>query len=325
MDANSERHGAAGITLRLTRFSPMARRFLQEVSSLGLSPGPGPGAPVRGEDIAKLPESVRRYLIFMGVMGRPRDWSFRLHYEGSLPSAAPPGVGAVLGVAIQHQPRRRARLPPQDERRGPDAHGRPRHLRPRPRAHARAALRRAAPWSTPRARSSTPASWSPTSTTPSCWPRRCCWARPPPGPAWTTTASTCRSPTRAARSPRASPSTAAARPPDFSTEDRYCHDPFTRGAPADPRPLVDAGVGLVVQPGSAAPHPGGGHHGTCRAAISSTSTSLRSPKESRSISRRASDHPIAGIGCPVAGEAMVSEATVEIPRAGRRQPRPGPS
>nr|MBK7068568.1 hypothetical protein [Deltaproteobacteria bacterium] len=82
MDANSERHGAAGITLRLTRLSPMARRFLEEVSSLGLSPGPGPGAPVRGEDIAKLPESVRRYLIFMGVMGRPRDWSFRLHYEG---------------------------------------------------------------------------------------------------------------------------------------------------------------------------------------------------------------------------------------------------
>jgi len=62
MDANSERHGAAGITLRLTHLPLMARRFLQEVSSLGLSPGPGPGAPVRGEDIAKLPEPVRRYL-----------------------------------------------------------------------------------------------------------------------------------------------------------------------------------------------------------------------------------------------------------------------
>jgi phospholipid/cholesterol/gamma-HCH transport system ATP-binding protein len=101
MDANSERHGAAGITLRLTRLSPMARRFLEEVSSLGLSPGPGPGAPVRGEDIAKLPESVRRYLIFMGVMGRPRDWSFRLHYEGRFKSFGPKVIYTGLNLAIE--------------------------------------------------------------------------------------------------------------------------------------------------------------------------------------------------------------------------------
>lgn len=33
MDANSERYGAAGITLRLAHLSPMARRFLKEVST----------------------------------------------------------------------------------------------------------------------------------------------------------------------------------------------------------------------------------------------------------------------------------------------------
>lgn len=82
MEESSTEHDAAGPTLRMTDLSLMARRFLREVSTLGLATGPGPSAPVRGEDIAKLPESVRRYLIYMGVMNRPRDWSFRLHYEG---------------------------------------------------------------------------------------------------------------------------------------------------------------------------------------------------------------------------------------------------
>ena len=82
MDASSQRHGAAGTTLRITRLPTMARRFLRELAALGLSPGPGPGTPVGGADIAGLPECVRRYLIFMGVMGRPRDWSFRLNYTG---------------------------------------------------------------------------------------------------------------------------------------------------------------------------------------------------------------------------------------------------
>ena len=46
MDASSQRHGAAGTTLRITRLPTMARRFLRELAALGLSPGPGPGTPV---------------------------------------------------------------------------------------------------------------------------------------------------------------------------------------------------------------------------------------------------------------------------------------
>jgi hypothetical protein len=60
-------------------------RFLRELRSLGLPPAPGPGvdlSPVTAADLAPLPETVRRYLAFMGVVGRPRDWSFRLGLRG---------------------------------------------------------------------------------------------------------------------------------------------------------------------------------------------------------------------------------------------------
>lgn len=57
-------------------------RFLAEVAGLGLPPGPAAPALVREEDIAPLPEVVRRYLGFMGVVGRPRDWSFRAALRG---------------------------------------------------------------------------------------------------------------------------------------------------------------------------------------------------------------------------------------------------
>ena len=33
-------------------------------------------------DLAALPDSVQRYLRFMGVVDRPRDWSFRAHLKG---------------------------------------------------------------------------------------------------------------------------------------------------------------------------------------------------------------------------------------------------
>lgn len=60
----------------------MRARFSREVAALGLPSGPGPAEPVSEADIAALPEPVRRYLRFMGVVGRPRDWSFRARVLG---------------------------------------------------------------------------------------------------------------------------------------------------------------------------------------------------------------------------------------------------
>jgi hypothetical protein len=60
----------------------MRSKFLAEVHGLGLARGPGSSAPLIEDDIALLPESVRRYMRFMGVVGRPRTWSFRAHWGG---------------------------------------------------------------------------------------------------------------------------------------------------------------------------------------------------------------------------------------------------
>jgi hypothetical protein len=60
----------------------MRARFLREVAAAGLPAGPGPTAPVQEADLAPLPEPARRYLRFMGVPGRPRDWSFRVSFAG---------------------------------------------------------------------------------------------------------------------------------------------------------------------------------------------------------------------------------------------------
>ncbi len=57
-------------------------RSLAELSRLGL---PAPGAPlptITEADLAPLPEPAQRYLRFMGVVGRPRDGSFRLGLTG---------------------------------------------------------------------------------------------------------------------------------------------------------------------------------------------------------------------------------------------------
>jgi len=57
-------------------------RFLHEVARAGLPVGPGPQQPVAATEIERLPEPVRRYLGFMGAVGRPRDWSVRAGWEG---------------------------------------------------------------------------------------------------------------------------------------------------------------------------------------------------------------------------------------------------
>ncbi len=60
----------------------MRARFLREVAKAGLPSGPGPAEPVTSAQLAPLPEPARRYLRFMGVEGRPRDWSFRAAFDG---------------------------------------------------------------------------------------------------------------------------------------------------------------------------------------------------------------------------------------------------
>ena len=60
----------------------MRRRFQGRVDQLNLPAGSVDTAPVSEEDIAALPSPARRYLRFMGVVGRPRDWSFRARFVG---------------------------------------------------------------------------------------------------------------------------------------------------------------------------------------------------------------------------------------------------
>jgi hypothetical protein len=60
----------------------MRRRFQARVDQLNLPAGSVDTAPISEEDIAALPSPARRYLRFMGVVGRPRDWSFRARFVG---------------------------------------------------------------------------------------------------------------------------------------------------------------------------------------------------------------------------------------------------
>jgi hypothetical protein len=60
----------------------MRRRFQARVDRLSLPAGPVDATPVSGEDLSTLPSAAQRYLRFMGVVGRPRDWSFRARFVG---------------------------------------------------------------------------------------------------------------------------------------------------------------------------------------------------------------------------------------------------
>ncbi len=58
------------------------RRFVHAVEAADLPAGPVDPAPVTEDDLAGLPDVVRHYLQFMGVVDRPRDWSFRARFAG---------------------------------------------------------------------------------------------------------------------------------------------------------------------------------------------------------------------------------------------------
>ncbi|MCZ2860585.1 DUF6544 family protein [Blastococcus sp. VKM Ac-2987] len=52
------------------------------VAEAGLPTGPSAAGPVTEADLAGLPAAAARYLRAMGVVGRPRTWSFRAHLRG---------------------------------------------------------------------------------------------------------------------------------------------------------------------------------------------------------------------------------------------------
>jgi hypothetical protein len=58
------------------------RKFIAEVGAARLPTEPADGEPVSEDDLEDLPEATQRYLRFMGVVGRPRDWSFQARFVG---------------------------------------------------------------------------------------------------------------------------------------------------------------------------------------------------------------------------------------------------
>lgn len=74
--------GLPGLTRPPKRSHGLDARFLRELPSTRLPAGPGSDAVVTEQDIARLPEAARRYMRFMGAVGRPRVWSFRAHWKG---------------------------------------------------------------------------------------------------------------------------------------------------------------------------------------------------------------------------------------------------
>jgi Family of unknown function (DUF6544) len=60
---------------------PLYERLRKATAEAALPTG-STGNPVTELDIQTLPTAVQRYLRFMGVVGRPRDWSFRVRFQG---------------------------------------------------------------------------------------------------------------------------------------------------------------------------------------------------------------------------------------------------
>lgn len=60
----------------------MRAQFLRELAKSGLPSGPRAADPVTAAELEALPDPARRFLRFMGVEGRMRDWSFRAGFEG---------------------------------------------------------------------------------------------------------------------------------------------------------------------------------------------------------------------------------------------------
>jgi hypothetical protein len=82
----------------------MRRKLSKEVSALGLAASGRPGAVVAEGELAPLPVAAQRYLRFMGVVGRPRDTTFRLHVRGRFRPRGDGGWLACEAWQVTSQP-----------------------------------------------------------------------------------------------------------------------------------------------------------------------------------------------------------------------------
>jgi hypothetical protein len=78
----------------------MRRRLFARLDRLDLPSGPADREPVTGRDLEHLPGPAKRYLGFMGVVGRPRDWSLHLRFRGTF--RLRPGAGWLPFEAWQY-------------------------------------------------------------------------------------------------------------------------------------------------------------------------------------------------------------------------------
>ena len=60
----------------------LRHKLARDFGVLGLPGSPAPAEPVSDRQLCGLPDAAQRYLRFMGVTGRPADWSFLAHCTG---------------------------------------------------------------------------------------------------------------------------------------------------------------------------------------------------------------------------------------------------
>jgi hypothetical protein len=76
-------NAGTGPCASIAGWTTFRHRFAAEVAAAGLSLGASKPDCVEEREIAGLPDTVQRYLRFMRVVGRPREWSFRSGWSGS--------------------------------------------------------------------------------------------------------------------------------------------------------------------------------------------------------------------------------------------------
>jgi hypothetical protein len=80
----------------------MYNRFLATVAAADVVDAPRDPAPVTEADLVDLPDAVQRYLRFMGVVGRVRDWSFRARFSGRF-AGNPTSGGCPVRHGVQRK------------------------------------------------------------------------------------------------------------------------------------------------------------------------------------------------------------------------------
>lgn len=78
----------------------LVEAFRARVAAAGLPSGPGDERMITEADLAGLDEPVQRYLRFMGVVGRPRTWSFTARFAGRF--RLRPGIPWLAAEALQY-------------------------------------------------------------------------------------------------------------------------------------------------------------------------------------------------------------------------------